>query len=268
MFSTSTALRRVFIHPIELSRTPLRLAPQVLQHISRPLAIQQRNFAAPVRKREPPRNDQIKAFRINLVDELGEFHQDVSKADVLARMNSETHMLIIVDQPEEGRATCKIVDKKALIQQRAAKKLASKSPTNKIKMIELNWAIDGNDLGHRTNKMKEFLAKGYRVEVVFAAKRKGRKASPEECTNVLERVRGATQEVEGTKEWKPMNGKMGGQVTLYFEGKLQTLDTEEKKGETKQERKAAKREAKKEAMKTAEDVEKFTADATKEATKG
>lgn len=131
-------------------------------------------------------------------------------------------MLVVVNQGEDGEPpVCKIVEKKAFREAEKAKAKAPKSPTSKVKMIELNWAIDGNDLGHRLDKMRQFLAKGWRIEVVLAPRRKGKKASLEECDAILERIKGVTQEVEGSKMWKDMEGKVGAQVTMYFEGKLQ-----------------------------------------------
>ncbi len=89
------------------------------------------------------------------------------------------------------------------------------------KTIELNWAIDRNDLSHRIAKMKVFLGKGYRVEVVLAPKKKGRRATDEDADQVMRRIKEAVGEVSGAKEIKPMEGKILGTTTLYFEGKAQ-----------------------------------------------
>ena len=56
-----------------------------------------------------------------------------------------------------------------------AKAVAARRSIVATKTIELNWAIDGNDLGHRLQRIKDFLGKGNRVEVMMAPKRKGRK---------------------------------------------------------------------------------------------
>jgi translation initiation factor IF-3 len=89
----------------------------------------------------------------------------------------------------------------------------------KIKTIELNWAIDANDLGHRLAKMKEFLEKGSKVEVILAPKRRGRKATPEESRAVVDRIMAAVGEVDGAKEAKMMAGNLGAQCTIFLEGK-------------------------------------------------
>ena len=87
-----------------------------------------------------------------------------------------------------------------------------------VKQLELNWAIDPNDLGHRLNKMQEFLEKGWRVEIILANKRRGRQASAEEAAAVIKRIRGIAKEVEGAKEWRSVDGKVLGQMTMFFEG--------------------------------------------------
>lgn len=103
-----------------------------------------------------------------------------------------------------------------------AEKAKAKAARGSIteKTIELNWAIDGNDLNHRLTKMKGFLEKGFRVDVVLGAKRKGRKATEEEAEALIEKIKKAACEVEGTRESKPKEGKLLGMLTLQFEGKL------------------------------------------------
>jgi translation initiation factor IF-3 len=118
---------------------------------------------------------------------------------------------------------CKIVDKKVLREQEqvARKPVKSKAPSATIKQLELNWAIDPNDLNHRLNKMVEFLRKGWRVEVLLAPKKRGRRASPEEAEELLDKIREKAREVPGAKEIKALEGKIGATVSLNFEGKLQ-----------------------------------------------
>ena len=98
-----------------------------------------------------------------------------------------------------------------------AKKERSSAVT--VKTIELNWAIDGNDLRHRLERIREFLGRGWRVEVMMAPKRKGRKASEEEARELLDRVRGVVADVEGARESKAMEGKLLGTATIFAEGK-------------------------------------------------
>jgi translation initiation factor IF-3 len=135
-------------------------------------------------------------------------------------MDRKTQSLVVVAPGEPGvPPICKIMDKKAMRDAEKAKVKNARSSTVTTKTIELNWAIDGNDLKHRLERMKEFLGKGWRVEILMAAKRKGRKASEEEGRELMERIKEAVGSVEGARETKPMEGKVLGTATIYAEGK-------------------------------------------------
>lgn len=74
--------------------------------------------------------------------------------------------------------------------------------------------------------MREFLEKGYRVDVLLVGKRKKRKASPEEAAETLRKVKESIGLVEGAREWKSMEGKVGVQVMLYIEGRAKKDEEE------------------------------------------
>jgi translation initiation factor IF-3 len=128
----------------------------------------------------------------------------------------------MVALPDDAHSypVCKIQDKRLLREAEKARSKKKEAPSATVKTIELNWAIDRNDLKHRLDRVKEFLAKGWRVDVVMAGKKKGRKATPEEAENLVRSVKGVLVEVDGAKEWKAMDGKVGGLATIYAEGKL------------------------------------------------
>ena len=121
---------------------------------------------------------------------------------------------------------CKIISKKSAYEsqkRRAADAKAKKkvsAVTSSVKTLELNWAIDANDLSHRTNTIKRFLEEGRKVEVVLAAKKRGRRASGEECEQVLGQLRRCVKAVEGAREVKALEGKMGGFAVLSFQGRV------------------------------------------------
>ncbi len=87
------------------------------------------------------------------------------------------------------------------------------------KEIELNWAIDRHDLAHQLNKMQDFLEQGFRVHVIMAGKRRGQQATLEQRQQLLDLVRERVKAVDGAKEYKPVEGKLGGMTTLYLEPK-------------------------------------------------
>lgn len=150
------------------------------------------------------------------------------KNTVLRAVETKTHRLVCVSPPpkanEEGEwiPVCKIVSKKEQYQAEKARKERSKSSkmatTDSVKTLELNWAIDLNDLGHRMKRVEEFLAEGRKVEIVLAKKKQGRVASMEECQEVLRRIKETVEGVKGAKEVKAMEGPVGGLATLLLEG--------------------------------------------------
>ncbi|KFY61969.1 hypothetical protein V497_02673 [Pseudogymnoascus sp. VKM F-4516 (FW-969)] len=251
-FSAAAALHRVFILPAArplLSQFRPQLRPTTLTKSTTSTLFQHRGYASVL-----PRDEQIAKHNfpyVHLVDETGKLSTPQRVADILASLDRKTQSLHTVALPpprlrsrwerppeavpspdrEEGptRAApeipvCKIINKE--IVRKAAKSLKKKpaNPSQTVKTLELNWAIDPHDLGHRLRRMQEFLEKGYRVDVLLVGKRKKRKASPEEAAETLRRIREEAEGVEGAKEWKAMEGKVGGQVTVYLEGKPKKLE--------------------------------------------
>lgn len=127
------------------------------------------------------------------------------------------------EEKEEWIPTCRIISKKEqyeLDRQRQKQKVQAKKNSGEAstKTVELSWAIDGNDLAHRMKKVVEFLNEGRKVEVVLAKKKGGRKATGEECEGVVARILETVEGVKGAKVGKAMEGKVGGVLTLFFEG--------------------------------------------------
>ena len=100
-----------------------------------------------------------------------------------------------------------------------AKKAAKSASGGDMKQLELNWAIDKNDLKHRLEKLKDFLSEGRKVEILLGPKRKGRAATPEECQTVLDKIMDAYMGCKGAHQPKAPEGKIGGVMTLVFAGK-------------------------------------------------
>ena len=181
----------------------------------------------------PPRDEEIKAFKVYLVQpEDNRLAGPVPTFEVLqSRQRDEkgrfTQFLQEVGpmNVEEGRyhPICKMFDKKAARELELARKKASKEKKIQTKQLEINWSVSDNDLSHRLGRLKEFLEKGWKVEILFGTKRKGwmgrREASQEEIRKVLDRIRRAVGEVDGAREWRAMQGKEGGEAKLSFEGK-------------------------------------------------
>lgn len=244
--SPAKALYTIFVQPA-ISTPPRtlvrpqhlnRLRPQQSVPHTRSFALSSRLQAGPGKKtargpevRDQKWNEEITARLLQLVDpETKKLGEPTTRFDVLKNLDMKTHRLVQLtpDDPTDRNfvPVCKIVskkesyeaDKKKKEQQKDAKRDAAKERS--VKTLELNWAIDSNDLGHRLEKVRSFLEEGRRVEVVLASKKKGRKASREECEEVLGRIRGVVEAVNGAKETsKGLEGKVGGFATLVFQGK-------------------------------------------------
>jgi translation initiation factor IF-3 len=175
-------------------------------------------------------NEEITARILQLVDpETKALSEPVTRYDVLRDLDQKTHRLVQLtpDDPENRHfvPVCKIVSKKEAYETEKKKKTAQKevkqaaAKERSVKTLELNWAIDGNDLAHRLEKVRAFLEEGRRVEVVLASKKRGRKATLAECEGLLEKIGGVADGVGGAKVLKEFEGKMGGLATSVYQGK-------------------------------------------------
>ncbi|KYG45160.1 hypothetical protein M433DRAFT_34797, partial [Acidomyces richmondensis BFW] len=184
-------------------------------------------------------DEEITARLIHLVDPItGKLSEPRKRVDVLRALDRRTQRLVQVSADDEpgnrggqhhqqqhvtAPVVCKIVDKRVQYQQERERKRQKKQEqagTGSGKTIELNWAIDPNDLGHRLERLAEFLGDGRRVEVVLAAKKKGRKATMGECEALVKRVMETMERVKGAKELKPLEGQLGGFATWVLQGKV------------------------------------------------
>jgi translation initiation factor IF-3 len=175
----------------------------------------------------------IEASHINFVDEHGKFHPNVALEDALQRVNKTTQHLVQMtpgtvdefgNQDPNDLPTCRIMTKLALREQHGRKldlerRLAKGQGVGPApKNLELNWAIAGGDLKHRLGRLREFLTEGKKVEVMFAPKKKGRKATEQEANAVMQAVRGVVTECRGATEVKA-EGEVGGIMMVTFEGR-------------------------------------------------
>jgi translation initiation factor IF-3 len=137
-------------------------------------------------------DEEIPARRIQIVDpETDSLQPPVRLRDVLSTLDRKGFRIVCVTQPptgdwkEEWIPVCKIEDKKAAYEAEKEKKKVKqqKAAAEGTKTLELNWAIDANDLGHRMKKINE-----------------------------------AAETVKGTKEVKKFEGKLAGMGNLMYEG--------------------------------------------------
>ncbi|KAF7930356.1 uncharacterized protein EAE98_004756 [Botrytis deweyae] len=232
VFNAASALRRVFLSgfPIESSTSAsastslLRNSPIFSSSSSHlQTRIQTRSVfkstSTAVAEQRLPRDTEITAPFLRLKNAEGKLDAPVRTAQILRSVDRKTHMLEVIALSDEGLAPiARIVNKRDLFQKKKEVK-KSKNPGTVTKTIEMNWAIERNDLGHRLEKMRGFLERGNKVEVILAGKKKGRKASVEEAEGVIARIREFVAGVEGARERVKMEGKVLGMAVLSFEGR-------------------------------------------------
>ena len=180
----------------------------------------------------PPRDEEIRAWRAHVKLPNGRLSEPQSLADILdgraqdekGKYSQFVQELAPAD-PKTGReySILAYFDKKQVKEQELAQKKKSKHVATKEKSLELSWSIDGHDLQHRLDRMKAFLEKGNKVEVVFGSTRiRGwgwkRKITEEEGQALLDKFRQMALEVEGTKVLKELNGRLLGQASIWFQG--------------------------------------------------
>jgi translation initiation factor IF-3 len=118
----------------------------------------------------------------------------------------------------------KVIDKAETYkrEKEARKKKKTEGASKVKKTLEINWAIEKGDEGHRMDTLRKFLAKGYKVDIVLAKKRKGKVVTEDVARELVKRIQAVIKEEgRGWKEGKPMEGKVGGTVTIFAEGKAE-----------------------------------------------
>lgn len=178
------------------------------------------------------------------------FQAAESLSTLLRAIDRTTQHLRKVGETDEGIPVVKLVTNDELREESRNRNkvvVKQKKGEDSSKQVELNWAITENDLGYRLKRIEQFLKEGRRVEVLIAPKKGGRRATKDEIDELLATMRATIAEVEGgSEEWKKMEGKIGGQVTLFFQPK-------DEGGKAKAEKEAKKREEREERLKEKEE---------------
>lgn len=139
---------------------------------------------------------------------------------VLAGIDRDVQVVkLLSHEGQDPISIVEVVDKETLkgrlkVKEERAAQQAKQRRQNKLKQLELNWAISGNDLKLKLKQLRDFLEKGRTVEVMLASKKRQRKATPEEAQNVVKEIRRMMGEMKGVIEKKPMEGQIGGQAMI------------------------------------------------------
>ena len=181
-------------------------------------------------KAEIPRDENIKAYKVQIIQNNNTIGEPVLLVDALnARAQDErgrlTQFLRPVREPDEQfhYPLCRYYDKQLERDRESTRKKASRSSKTGKKQLEINWTVGDNDLNHRMGKLKEFLGKGWQVEVIIGSTRKRgwsrkRTDNKDMAERLVANIRNAAFEVEGAKQKAEMRGNLGEEVSLSFEG--------------------------------------------------
>ena len=232
---TFVTSRRSYNHgPSPVNRSSTGRMPTAFRSISQPdPKLNIANFG-PKRKGddkpEDERDENIKAFRVHIAQPDNTIGEPIPLVDALnARLRDEkgrfTQYLRVVREPDARIVypLCRYYDKQLERDKELARKKSAKSTKTEQKQLEINWTVGDNDLGHRMGRLKEFLGKGWRVEVIIGSTRKrgwGGKRTDNQALaeSLVAKIRNAALEVEGSKQRTEMKGKLGEEVSLSFEG--------------------------------------------------
>ena len=129
----------------------------------------------------------------------------------LSKPGTMEHPVVQIADKDELRKQVRDKEKHVKEQQK-------ESRDKKPKQIEMNWAIDGHDLEIKLKQLESFLEKGKKVEILLAAKRRGRKAELAEGMALLKQIRARMAEMDA-KEVKTMEGEVLKQATLIVQKK-------------------------------------------------
>ncbi len=240
LFSSTAALRQIFVtSALSLETTTCRVhIPPLLPSapiFRRCFAIQRRpaSAAASASTTSHLRDYGIKSTFIHVRDdETGRLSEPQKTADILRKIDIRAKSLLVVAVPpprgdgEENDSRprypiCRIVDRKAEVaEQKEVRKLAVQDSI-KEKEIELNWAIAPNDLELRLKQLRNFLEKGYRVQISLlsrARKRSKRAATADEAKALLCTVHDTLGEIPGAQEVKKASGVVGKTITMVYQG--------------------------------------------------
>lgn len=219
--SPAECLLRAFISSPRprLPRTQLRTQARTIVDIRRIAKSPAQAAPAFDRLAEYTKDEAIESPMVKVKQADGKLGEPEQLRTLLRSLDRNTQVVVQLGRTE-GRdcAVVQIYKKADLLQQvrdreSLAKQQQQSQKEKKPKTLELNWAIDEHDLQMKLNQMEQFLERGKKVEIMLAAKRRQRKATPEEGEEVLKRIRTKLSEIDA-KEIKPMTGQVLRQAVL------------------------------------------------------
>lgn len=176
------------------------------------------------------RDEKIRSYKVIIAKESGGLGDEVLLRDALEALKVDERgkpiQYLRQVRPPDAHIpypVCKYYDKQLERDKESARKKAARTFKTESKQLEINWTVGDNDLSHRMGRLKEFLEKGARVEVIIGSSRKRgwmnkRTDDTDVAGRLVEKIRAAVTGVQGAKERAEITGKLGEEIRLSFEG--------------------------------------------------
>ncbi|KAA8901710.1 hypothetical protein FN846DRAFT_110868 [Sphaerosporella brunnea] len=174
---------------------------------------------------------------VNYIDAAGKFHANGSVSEILRSLDRQKWTLVCINPTadEDIPLVCRVNSKEELAERDHQKYLETKekrkikkkdvNPQSVLKEIEISWAISEHDLQHRMKKAREFLGKGYRLNITIGVKKGMAKQTLIDAMALLERVEGEVLQC-GRERAEP-EGHVGKRYVMRLEGKRRREGAEE-----------------------------------------
>ena len=174
------------------------------------------------KKKEKPKpiiNEYIKPAIINFIDANGQFHEKVSKAEVLASFDKEKFTLVEVNARS---ATCRLFT--ADEYKEHLKKIDESEQISIPKEIQITWNIGENDLKYRMQWAIKAMSRGGRCSLILGARSPKLVRSKQEREQMLNTIRTALKPYGF--EWREMTGGFPS-AELWFQGNSQPQEAKD-----------------------------------------
>ncbi|PKC15829.1 hypothetical protein RhiirA5_237158, partial [Rhizophagus irregularis] len=120
-----------------------------------------------------PRDEEIKSQYIKYVNLEGQLQGTYPLKKILSSFDRKKYWLLSQErrhQEQKEIPICKLVSKQELYKK--SKQKQQTTPHILKKELKLTWKVSPNDLTHKLSRSKEWLEKGYQLQVVISDKTK------------------------------------------------------------------------------------------------
>ncbi|KAL0575356.1 hypothetical protein V5O48_006607 [Marasmius crinis-equi] len=164
---------------------------------------------------EKPKNRKIPFETVMFVNPEGGGLVETTMTKILADMDDKNYFAEL--QSTEPFPVVKLINKEEARQFRQKAKEALKK--GKLsKEFQLTWSMAEGDLARKLNRVRETLAKGGRVDLVFAPK-PGQKGGGLPFAEMKERMQKTVEDLSDTgTEWKPRQFRSGSIAAAFLQG--------------------------------------------------